>query len=155
MKFSTREDIDATIEEVFESLCAFENFERLATRRGAEVRRLDTMSEPGVGLQWQAFFSMRGRRRRMELTMDQFERPNEMVVLAQTDGIDATFEIELIALSRTRTRMAVSLDLRPKNLPARLLVQSLKLAKATLSKRFKLRIAEHAKQLEDRLRKQT
>lgn len=153
MKFSSREDIDATIDEVFQSLCDFENFERLAIRRGAEVRRTDTMSQPGVGMTWEARFKMRGRKRQLTLAMEQFDRPNQMTVQAMSDGIDATFEVELIALSRTRTRMAVSLEMRPKNLAARLLVQSLKLAKATLTKRFKLRVAEHAKLLEERLQK--
>lgn len=153
MKFSTREDIDATIDEVFESLCAFETFELQATRRGAKVRRVDALTAPGVGCTWDVQFSMRGRQRKLDLVLDIFDRPNQMGFSATSDGIDSRFDVELIALSRTRTRMSIGVDLRPKTLAARLLVQSLKLAKATLTKRFKLRVAEHAKLLEDRLRK--
>ena len=60
MKFSTREDISAPIDQVFQALCDFEAFERLAMRRGAELRRTDTMTRPGVGMQWHVTYSMRG-----------------------------------------------------------------------------------------------
>jgi hypothetical protein len=46
--------------------------------------------------------------------------------------------------------MAVVLNLAPKTLSARLLVQSLKLAKSNLSKRFKQKVADYARQMEDR-----
>lgn len=153
MKFSTREDIDAPIEQVFRELCDFDLFERQAIRRGADVERTDTLKTPGFGMTWKASFPLRGKRRDLELRMVRFDAPNEIGVDASSTGIDAQFAIELIALSRTRTRVTFGLELRPKNLSARLLIQSLKLAKGTLSKKFKLRVAEYARTLEDRLRK--
>ena len=56
MKFSTKEDIDAPIDAVFEMLCEFDQFERAAMRRGAEVQRVDQLAEPGVGMLWEAAF---------------------------------------------------------------------------------------------------
>ncbi len=152
MKFSAREDIEAPIEAVFDSLCDFERIERQALRRGADVRRVDTMTSPGVGVSWDASFRLRGKQRDMRLTMDRFERPTELAVAAKSSGMDGMFVIELMSLSQTRTRMAVSLEMKPLNLSTRLLVQSLKLAKASLNKRFKLRVAEYANQMEQRLK---
>jgi len=153
MKFSSREDINAPIETVFLALCDFEGFERQAMRRGAEVQRMDALAEPGVGMLWNVDFTMRGRRRNLDLELIRFDVPNEMRFAAKSAGIDGKFNVELMALSRSRTRMAVALELAPLNLSARLLVQSLRLAKTTLTKRFKLRLAEYAKGLEDRLQR--
>ena len=153
MKFSTREDISAPIDQVFQALCDFEAFERLAMRRGAELRRTDTMTRPGVGMQWHVTYSMRGRERTFDLELTGFDAPNQMIFDAKSSGIDARFTVDLLALSQSRTRMAVALEMSPLNLPARLLVQSLKLAKSTLSKRFKDRVADYARGLEDRLQR--
>lgn len=151
MKFSTREDIDAPIEAVFEDLSDFEKFERQAMRRGVDVQRTGTKSKMGVGMTWEVSFRMRGRQREMTLIVDRYEAPGLLGIKATSASVDAVFLLELIALSRTRTRVIVGLELTPKNLSARLLVQSLKLAKGSLTKRFKLRMAEFARTTEERL----
>lgn len=153
MKFSSREDINAPIDQVFAALCDFEGFERQAMRRGAEVRRMNALTEPGVGMRWKVDFTMRGRQRNLDLELIRFDVPNEMRFSAKSSGIDGSFSVELMALSRSRTRMAIAIELSPLNLSARLLVQSLKLAKNTLTKRFKLRVADYAKDLEDKLQR--
>ena len=151
MKFSTREDITAPLDQVFNALSDFETFERQAMRRGIDVRRIDPLTQTGVGMRWQVNFKLRGRARDMQLELARFDPEGEMVFQAKSAGIDAEFTVELLALSRSRTRMAVSLDMTPLNLSARLLVQSLKLAKSNLTSRFKQRAADYAKTLEERL----
>lgn len=155
MKFSTNEDIDAPIDAVFEMLCDFETFERSAMRRGAEVQRVDQMAVPGAGMTWQARFDLRGKRREMEVEIVTFDRPNEIVLESTSPGMLGTTSFELIALSRSRTRVKVELEVKPLTLSARLLVQSLKLAKNSLGKKFKLRVAEYAKMMEDRYAKRS
>ena len=155
MKFSSREDIDVPIKDVFDFLCAYDRFERQAIRRGAVVQRVDKLPEPGLGMTWDVSFTLRGKKRDVRLTMVNLTSPTDIGLKAKSQGIDGSFEIELIALSRTRTRMAIALELRPINLSARLLVQSLKLAKSSLNKRFKLRAAEYAKVIEDQLSRTT
>ncbi len=150
MKFSTREDVEAPIDAVFDMLCDFESFERSAMRRGAEVQRLDEMRVPGVGMTWAAVFDLRGRRRELEIEMVTFDKPNEMVLESTSSGLIGQMSFELVALSRNRTRILVETEIKPINLSARLLVQSLKLAKASLTKKYKKRIAEYARGMEDR-----
>jgi uncharacterized protein YndB with AHSA1/START domain len=150
MKFSTKEDIEAPIEAVFEMLCDFEIYERAAMRRGAEVQRTDSLTKPGVGMGWRGMFNLRGKRREVEIEMITFDRPEEIVLECQSPGLLTMMNIELVALSKNRTRLMIAFDIKPLNLSARLLVQSLKLAKASLTKKFKLRIAEFAKSLEER-----
>ncbi|MEH6645145.1 SRPBCC family protein [Sulfitobacter sp.] len=150
MKFSTKEDIEAPIDAVFKMLCDFEMFERAAMRRGAEVQRTDMKSVPGVGMGWQTAFSLRGKRRQVEIEMITFDKPNEMVFECRSQGLISLMTVELVALSRSRTRIMMSFDVKPLNLSARLLVQSLKLAKTSLNKKYKLRVAEFVKSLEER-----
>jgi carbon monoxide dehydrogenase subunit G len=150
MKFSTNEDVEAPIDAVFEMLCDFETFERAAMRRGAEVQRVDQLKVPGIGMMWNAVFELRSKRREVQVEMVTFDAPNEIVLETTSPGMIGSMNFELIALSRARTRVRVELEIKPLNLSARLLVQSLKLAKNSLTKKYKLRIAEFARNMEDR-----
>ncbi len=150
MKFSTKEDIEAPIDAVFAMLCDFEAFERSAMRRGAEVQRVDQLAVPGVGMMWNAVFEMRGKRRELQIEMVTFDRPNDMVLESTSPGLIGQMGFELMALSRSRTRLNVELEVKPLTLSARLLVQSMKLAKASLTKKYKVRVAEYAKGMEER-----
>ena len=150
MKFSTKEDIEAPIDAVFEMLCDFEGFERSAMRRGAEVQRVDSLTAPGVGMMWNAVFEMRGKRRDLQIEMVTFDRPNDMVLESTSPGLIGQMSFELMALSRSRTRINVELEVKPLTLSARLLVQSMKLAKTSLTKKYKLRVGEYAKGMEER-----
>jgi hypothetical protein len=58
-------------------------------------------------------------------------------------------KVELVPLSPTRTRLMVETVLSPKTLAARLLVQSLKLAKSSLTQRYKSRIAALSEEIEE------
>lgn len=150
MQFTAKEDIDAPIDAVFEMLTDFEGFERSAMRRGAEVHRVDRLTQPGEGMSWKAAFDLRGRRRDMDVKLVEFVPPTRMAFRGTSTSFTGRFDVDLLALSRTRTRMAVDLEFAAQNLTARLLVQSLKLARSSLTKKFRLRVAEYAKDLEDR-----
>lgn len=150
MKFSTKEDVEAPIEAVFDMLCDFKSFERAAMRRGAEVQRADALHQPGVGMTWKAVFPLRGKRRELTLEMVTFDRPNEMVIDSMSQGLAGQMSFELMPLSRNSTRVLVALEVKPLTLSARLWVQSLKLAKTTLTQKYKDRVAEYARGMEER-----
>ncbi|MCI2399424.1 SRPBCC family protein [Aliiroseovarius subalbicans] len=150
MKLSTREDVAAPIDAVFRAVSDFDGFERAALRRGAEVARTDTLSAPGVGMTWAAQFPYRNRERKADLRLANYDPPHGLELFSKVSGIEAVVAIDLVALSRTRTRMNLSIDLRPKTIPARLMIQSMKLAKSNLTKRFQKRVAGFAQDIEDR-----
>ena len=52
MKFSSRDDINIPLSDVFTDVTDFATLERLAVRRGATVTRLDDLEVPGEGSQW-------------------------------------------------------------------------------------------------------
>lgn len=149
MKFSSKEDVEAPIGHVFERLSDFDAHERAAIRRGMEVRRTDRRVVPGVGASWHALFDLRGRRRDVDIVVSAFDAPNRIHFSSDSQGLTGLMTMDLVPLSAMRTRMAIEVDLKPKTLQARLLIQSLKLTKKSLTKRFKLRVAEYAKSVED------
>lgn len=150
MKFSSHEDIEAPIDAVFQAITDFQAFERQALRRGAEVQRSDSLAQPGPGMTWDAAFMLRGKRRDIKIELRRMDRPNGVVADALSPNLQARFDVDLVALSRNRTRLSVSLALEPKTLAARLMLQSMKLARKTLTRRFRKRVAEFATDVENR-----
>ena len=153
MKFSTKEDLEIPIDDVFQMLSDFDGFERAILRHGADVSRTDDMSSVGVGMTWKARATVRGKKREFNVELVEYDRPNQMLFDVTTKNMAATFLVELVAMSRTRARMRIELDVRPQTLSARLLMQSAKLARNTLNRRYKTRIAHFASDLEDRHKK--
>ncbi|MBY6002738.1 SRPBCC family protein [Salipiger bermudensis] len=154
MEFTTREDIEAPLEQVFAQLTNFEQIERQIMRRGIDVQRT---SEGGAGtprgMSWQASFAFRGKSRTVDVTLAEYDAPNAITYHAVSGGLETVTKVDFVALSRSRTRVGMSVELQPKTLSARLMVQSLKLGKSNLEKRFRVKMAEFAKELEDRLKR--
>ncbi|MEL6839364.1 MAG: SRPBCC family protein [Pseudomonadota bacterium] len=153
MKFSTREDIEAPIAFVFEHFSDFDVFEKRAMRHGAQVNRLGD-DRRRTGTAWDVAFQFRGRTRQMQVTLTRIDPPNGYNLESQSDGMTAVSEVTLVSLSPSRTRVAVGIDLRARTLTARLLLQSMKLAKTKLTKRFKARVLDYAEDIEDAFQRQ-
>jgi hypothetical protein len=151
MRFSTKEDIEATLSETFMVLSEFEAYERAALRRGIDVRRARDVQPMGVGMEWEATFSLRGSTRDITLSLVEYDPPHGFRFESDSQGLEGELKLELISLAPHRTRMSVTLDLAPKSLSARLLLQSLKLAKTNLNKRFKSKTSDFARAIEDRV----
>lgn len=150
MEFSAREDVAAPIKVVFAAVSDFEGFERAALRRGADVARTDSLTVPGKGMSWATEFSYRNRRRQAKLELVQYDAPESLRLLALSRGIETDLIVDLVALSRGRTRMDITARLKPTTITARLFVQSMKLARSSLTSRYCKRIAEFAGSIEDR-----
>lgn len=148
MKFSAREDIEAPIDHVFQIVTDFDAYERQALRRGADVKRLDDGNYK-VGSAWDVAFSFRGKERRIRATLTNVE-PQSLVLEASSPNLEGTTLIELVPLSPARTRLAIAIEMKAKTLTARLMLQSLKLAKASLNQRFKKRVADFSEDVEAR-----
>lgn len=151
MEFKSKEDIEAPIAEVFAAISDFEQLERSALRRGVGLERIGDAAHPENGLSWDLSFSFRGKKRETRLTLDSYTPVTGLSLKGSGSGIDGLMAVELVALSPRRTRISVALNLSPTGLTGRLLLQSLKLARGKLNKRFKLRLADYARLTEERL----
>ena len=105
MKLTSRQDIEAPIEVVFQHLTDFDQFERMAMRRGAEVERLKGSQGYGPGMGWRLRFAFRGKVRRMEIRLESLNTPSPIVFGYDSPMLLGTAEIELLALAPRRTRM--------------------------------------------------
>ena len=150
MQFVAKEDIDAPIEELFEALSDFEGIERSAIRRGVEVQRKGDISAPAPGLAWDTEFTFRSAQRKIAVELVTFEPSTIMAFTGEGSGISSDMEVELISLSPKRTRLTVTLKLKPKTLAGRLMVQSLKLVRGKVARRFKSRVSDFARMAVDK-----
>lgn len=148
MRFTTREEIEAPIDHVFGRLSDFAHLERMIMRRGVEVSRDNPGAPVEVGTRWTIGFKFRGKPRSAEIVLAKIQPPIGHLITFESGGIGGESQIELTPLSPTRTRLMVRLELTPQTLAARLLLQSIKLAKTNLNQRFKTRIADLAEDIE-------
>jgi uncharacterized membrane protein len=144
MKFSTREDIDAPIETVYATVTDFDAFERRMLRRGIDVTRDERFPLGSVGSRWKVKFAWRGRTYDLDAELVSLDPGEAYAIESSSNGIVCMGVVDLVALSKSRTRLFVSLDLKPTTLSSRIFMQSLRLAKGTLDRRFKTRVAEFA-----------
>ena len=153
MKFQIQQDIEAPIDFVFDQMTDFKAFERAAMRRGAEVQRVNEGPSGKIGTAWDAKFQMRGKEREIQFEVTEFDSPNRLVVSSRAPSMGGDMVVELMALSRNRTRVDTNVQLAPKNLTTKLLIQSLKLARKNVTKRLSERMAAYAVEVETRFRK--
>lgn len=153
MQVTAVEDVAAPIDHVFSELTNFTALERQALRRGMDVRRSYRSAMPEIGEGWTVKFRFRGKDREATILLQRFEDPQALEFGGVSGGLETQTQIDLVPLSPNRTRVNVVVKLTPKTLSARLLVQSFKLARSNINKRFKSRMASYARDIEDRLSK--
>lgn len=153
MQVTGTEDVDAPIGHVFAELTAFDMFERQALRRGIDVRRKFRGAVPELGEGWDAQFRFRGKERTAKIALEQLEAPHLLEFAGASGGLETNTHIELVPLSPKRTRVNVVFKMTPKTLAARLLVQSFKLARSNINKRFKKRMTQFARDIEGKVAK--
>lgn len=150
MEFNSKEDIEAPISQVFDVLTDLDALERQALRRGLTVKRKSDAPVPVKGMEWDAGFTFRGKDMSALIRLTEIASPERLAFSGRAGGLETAMKIDLTALSANRTRMSVTADLTPKTLSARLLVQSLKLAKGRVTRKFSVRLAQYAKTVEER-----
>jgi carbon monoxide dehydrogenase subunit G len=152
MRFSSKQDVEAPMEPIFQVLTDFATWETAAMRRGVEVERKDKLLQPGAGMRWATKFAYRGKAREMEVELTQLDPPQSLRFAAVSQALEGVISMELIEQSPQRTRLHVVVDITPRSLTARLFLQSLRLARAKLDRKFDQRIAMLAGDIELRYR---
>ncbi|MDN5567285.1 MAG: hypothetical protein L0G27_00795 [Paracoccus sp. (in: a-proteobacteria)] len=147
MKFSTRIDTDLPAERLFESIGDFDALERMLIGRGASVSRIDPSKEPGITMGWNVGFDWRGRPRDLRLAVTRFDRPEQMTMSGRSNALDLMMNATVVALSRIKSRLIFEAEVKPRNMKARLMLQTAKLGKGQLDRRFERRVEEFVNQM--------
>ncbi|MGA0540493.1 SRPBCC family protein [Neotabrizicola sp. VNH66] len=152
MKLTTKQDIEAPLDFVYGQLTDFEQFERMAMRRGAEVERTDRLTKPGPGMSWRLRFAWKGKPRKLLVRLADLAPGQMMDYAVDSPVAEGGARIELMALAPRRTRMTVATEVRPKTLGARIFIQSMKLAKGRVTRKLDGAAAKLAALIEERWR---
>mgnify|MGYP002712920617 CR=1 FL=1 len=96
---------------------------------------------------WDVAFDLRGKRREMRLSVAQFDRPEKVVILGDAESLALTVEMTVIALTPAKSRVIFELEARPQTIRARLMLQTAKLGKAQLDRRYQRRIEDFVHQM--------
>ena len=139
MKFSTRIDRDVTAEQMFDALADFDRIERMLMRRGVSVSRIDNISDAARA--WDLGFDWRGQRRELRLVLVQFDRPERLALTGQSTPFDLRIDLSVVALAVQRARLIFEIEVKPRNMRARLALQTAKLGKTQIDRRIANKVA--------------
>ncbi len=142
MKFSTRQDTAHGAAALFGAVCDLSRIERAMLRRGAELRRLDPERPLGEGSSWEVGFDWRGHPRKLTLAVATLDPPERLVFAGRLEQFDVTIAMTVVALSPRKSRLICEVDVSPRGMKARLMLQTARLGKAQLDRRFAERVRD-------------
>lgn len=153
MQLVAKRDVDVPVEFAFAELTDFEAWERAAMRRGADVQRNSDRAVPGPGTSWDLRFPYRGTERRVQLKLVALTSPSNLDMAMDSTPASGTLKLFLVDLSPNRTRLELRFEVKAKTLAARLLLQSLRLARSRVERSFDQRVDRLVEEFEDRYRR--
>lgn len=153
MQFSSVQDVNAPLDFVFQQLSDFDSYESYAMRIGADVKRMDQLTQKAAGLRWSIDGDFRGKKRKFDIQLTEYRPDNLLKFLVVASGIEATASMEAMALTRKQSRIKVTTVLTPKSISARLILQSAKLAKSSMNRKYNHRFWTYANYIENNYNK--
>jgi len=142
MRFVTDEIIPRPARHVWAGLTDFAGNEAAGFSRGIEPRRVPGIEGPEPA--WAAEVPFRGRDRTVEVAVSRMTPPLALDYRVTGGPLVSELAFALEDLVDGRTRLAVSLEVRGEGVSGRMLIQSLKLMRGTLIKRFRKRVGAYA-----------
>lgn len=150
MKLTAKCDIEAPLAFVYRSITDFESWERDATARGVEVDRPTGFPIHGPGAAWIIRFTFRGKSRKVQVKIaDQIE-DHQLSLDLDSQVMSGGSVIDVQPLSPRKTRIKIAVTLKPKTLTARLFINTLRLTKGRVDRRFGKRAEQLGALIENR-----
>ncbi|WP_425091455.1 hypothetical protein [Tropicimonas sp. S265A] len=150
MQLRSTEILHGHIEDVFAALSDFAAAEAAAMERGLDVQRRDALGTPGEGMQWKVAFFARGRDREAEFELVKYTRPTGMRYEGHVGGLLFETSVACRVLDSNSTEVTVSTKLRARSMSAKVLLQSMKLARGRVVQRYRKGVRRLLHQVESR-----
>jgi hypothetical protein len=132
----------------------FSGFEEDARGRGAILNRVGNWTQTVQGVEWRGEVTVRGKSRPITAKVTQLVPQELCIVDSRIGGMNCHQEIIFVPLSTTVTRVALMLDLSADTLTARLLLQTMKLARGRVLQKLQGVLARQGNAVEAAYRRQ-
>ncbi len=150
MKLTAKTDLDAPAGFVYATLADHAAWERDAAQRGIDVERPADMPLTGLGAGWRVRVPFRGQPVAILLRLEQQVPPERLGVALQSQAIEGNFVLNVIELSQRRTRLQLVMEVKARTIAARLLLNTLSLARGRVTARVEKRVAQIGAMIQDR-----
>ncbi len=150
MKLTAKTDLEAPLFFLYACIADTDYWEREAVRRGVAIERPADVPLKRTGAVWLVQVPFRGRLRKFQLRIDSMVQDQSMTFSFEGQSMTGTAQLETKALSARRSRLRVTVEVKPKTLTARLFLNTLRLARRPAEARFEKRLGQLAARIEDR-----
>jgi hypothetical protein len=136
MELSVSEDIDAPAAAVWDRVTDFSMAEDMAKGRGVELSRAGNWTQAAQGVEWRGKVTVRGKTRKITSRISHFAPEDTLVVDSTIGGMRTVYTVILVPLAPEVTRATATLEVSATTLTARLILQTMKLARGRLADRL-------------------
>jgi hypothetical protein len=154
MKFKVSEDVDAPQAMVWARFTDFSGFEDDARKRGATLTRVGNWTDTALNVEWRGEVIIRGKSRPITAKVTQHVPQEFCVIESRIGGMMCHHEMSFMPISAAVTRVGLVLDLSANTLTARLLLQTLKLARGRVLQKLQGMLARQGNAAEAEWRRQ-
>lgn len=148
MKLKVSDDAEAPVDMSFAALTDYAGIEDELRGYGLQITRIGCWKDLALGVAWGGAGEIRGRMRTFEAKVTALEPGRMVEVTAHVGDVRAVHETRVIPLGAKVTRINLTLDLRAESLKARILLQSLKLARGRILERMQKRLTSDIRRIE-------
>lgn len=154
MIFETREEVDVPRDFAFERFSDFTRYEQAARGYGADIRRVQGFTKVTEGVSWRGSAVIRGKTRGVEATVKRLARPETAQIETVVGGMNVVVDLDFDELAPEKTLVRATAKLKATTLGARLILQTVKLARKKIQAKIDSRLVALANQYEDEYRRQ-
>ena len=139
MRLASKTHVAAPVGFLHGRVTDFDHLEALARSFGATVER-QFDGPPLVGCIWDLVLTIKQHPRQMQTSLADWVPDQELTFDSQMQGLHIETRVTMAAEGAERSRLNIVIDMRPQTLKARVLLQTLRLARHRIEQGFDSRL---------------